>query len=639
MAPPPHGPDHGDAGHGHHEDAPGHTDHDGAPGHIITTDGHEHERSVPPPLTPGDPGPEQVEEAGQCECAAYRPDGGRWRHLEPAENPDPKGSFGYVGAFTEIPAGSGHHHVGGTLVFPVHSEKLRGVAKETLRVYRWVQEEKGWELVPRSALGQTRAYVWARISEPGLYALIGVHSDPLIARTLGLLALMRGWRETPLEGFGPDLTGKLCGLLLCDPEVRRRMKDPALYRFLIEDNLRHGLPGTWLPHTKGHESPRPPLPEVDPCAICRGLEERHARRAKRSRVFFPPETATVAYAMTTSSGDGEWNLVSPVPAADDNVLAVHAALLPDGKIVYFAGSENVGAQNVAGGAAIDNTRVWDPATGAITVLGSPPRHDLFCCGHAFLADGRLLAAGGTRSWGGVAHPNHGVNFEGLRQAAIFDPAAPAGAHPWTPVARLCPERGQTRGGGSWYPTLATLPDGRILKMGGPPEFEDSRHNNRTLELFDPATGRWTDQGAGADIPAMNNLFDLPQYPRLHVLPDGRVFCATPLEGPPGGPGWHSWTWNPATKAWASVGSGPGGEYVGFDTSSVLLPLKRADNYRARVLYTNRPDPKIIDLSVARPDLADDVAAGALRPGDGTSPALPRDVGHPARRHRARHRRP
>ncbi len=176
-------------------------------------------------------------------------------------------------------------------------------------------------------------------------------------------------------------------------------------------------------------------------------------------------------------------------------------------------------------------------------------------------------------------------------------------------------------------------------MGGPPEFEDSRHNNRTLEIFDPATGRWTDQGAGADIPA-SDTSDLPQYPRLHVLPDGRVFCATPIEGPPGGPGWHELDVESrhARRGRAS-GPGPGGEYVGFDTSSVLLPLKRADNYRARVLYTNRPDPKIIDLSRRGPDLADDVAAGALRSGDGASPALPRDVGHPGRRHRARHRRP
>ena len=281
------------------------------------------------------------------------------------------------------------------------------------------------------------------------------------------------------------------------------------------------------------------------------------------------------------------------------MLPVHAALLRTGKILYFGGSENVGSQNVAGGAAIDKTRLYDPATGALEILPSPPRHDLFCCGHAFLADGRLLAAGGTKDWGGVAHPNHGQNFEGLRSAAIFEPAAPAGSSPWTPVERLRPERGQTRGGGAWYPALAGLPDGKILRMGGPPEYEDSRHNNRMLEVFDPETGHWIDQGAPADIPA-SDVYDLPQYPRLHVIGTGQVFCPTPLEGPTGGPGLQSWTWNPASRAWTPVGSGPGGAFNGFDTSSVLLPLHAAEHYRAHVLYTNRPDPMIIDLSALAP---------------------------------------
>jgi hypothetical protein len=197
------------------------------------------------------------------------------------------------------------------------------------------------------------------------------------------------------------------------------------------------------------------------------------------------------------------------------------------------------------------------------------------------------------------HPNHAMNFEGLRSAAIFEPAAPTGASPWTPVARLLPQRGQARGGGSWYPGLAELSDGKVVKMGGPPEWEDTRLNNRTLEVFDPETQRWTDQGAGADVPASDG-FDYPQYPRLHLLPDGNLFCATPLEGPTGGPGWRSWTWNPATKAWTASANGPGGGFIGFDTSAVLLPLTHASGHRPRVLYVNRDVPQWIDLGAPTP---------------------------------------
>ena len=568
---------------------PGHEHPEDSPDHVITAGGHEHERSAPPPLIPGDPGPDEVSKAGGLGHPIFRPAGGRWARPHPAENPDPRGSFGYVGSFVLLHEHDTGREGPGTLVLPIDDKAIGGVARGTLRVFQWIEKKRRWSAVPRSAPGQMRDYVWAQIDGPGVYALIGVHADPLIARTLALHAAMRGAAEASGNELGRELLRKICGMLVCDPALRKRLSDPKLYRALVEDNHRLGLPGVVLPPMPGMPETAP-LPKIDPCETCRELAERGQAA---------PEIALFALSTAPAALAGEWTLLDALPAGNNDVLPVHAALLRTGKILYFGGSENVGSQNVAGGAAIDKTRLYDPATGALEILPSPPRHDLFCCGHAFLSDGRLLAAGGTKDWGGVLHPNHGQNFEGLRSAAIFEPAAPAGASPWTPVERLRPERGQTRGGGAWYPTLAALPDGKVLRMGGPPEYEDSRHNNRMLEVFDPETGHWADQGAPSDIPASDG-YDLPQYPRLHVLPTGQVFCATPLEGPPGGPGWQSWNWNPATRAWTPVGSGPGGAFNGFDTSGLLLPLHTADHYRARALYTNRPDPMIIDLSALAP---------------------------------------
>jgi hypothetical protein len=64
--------------------------------------------------------------------------------------------------------------------------------------------------------------------------------------------------------------------------------------------------------------------------------------------------------------------------------------------------------------------VWDPATGAFTEC--PLAHNLFCAGHSFLPDGRLLSTGG--------HIADGV---GLRTTFLFDPATGS----WTrlPVGR------------------------------------------------------------------------------------------------------------------------------------------------------------------------------------------------------------
>jgi Domain of unknown function (DUF1929)/IPT/TIG domain/S-layer homology domain len=586
----------------------------GAPGSAESMSGHEHERVVPPDPVPGDPDPRELEAVGGGKHPAFRRDGSEWRRLRTVENPSPEGSFGYAGPFVELTP-EDLRDGAGTLVFPLDPHRAADVAVETVRAFRRTESGE-WEIAPRAALGITREYVWARVRRPGVYGPIGLPTDALVARALALLSVVRPWKEIWGEDLARELFEKTCASLLCDHRVRERLTDPRRHRTLVEDNLRLGLPARWL--ADGRLAPLSDDADA-PCRVARALERRLATRSRRARAPDPPETAMLAMTTGTPGQVGQWDLVTPVPSTADMVLAVHAALLRDGTVLYFGGSENVGAQNVEGGSAIDRTRRWNPQTGAIDVLSSPWRHDLFCCGHAFLPDGRLLAAGGTRSWGGVEHTGHGTNFEGLRTVSVFDPGAPAGANPWRSVVRLCPERGQTRGGGAWYPTLAALADGRVVKMTGNPEFEDSHHNNRMVEVFDPATGRWADQGAAADLP-IGDAAELPLYPRLHLFPDGRVFCATPMEGPPGGPGWESWFWSPATKTWSSAGSGPGGGFVGFDTSAILLPLRHAENYRARVLYLNRPDAKIIDFGAAAPAwqntspraLSDPIAGAPIR---------------------------
>ena len=219
---------------------------------------------------------------------------------------------------------------------------------------------------------------------------------------------------------------------------------------------------------------------------------------------------------------GRWFQVGNNTAA--GILAVHAALLHTGKIVYFGGDQHTGSLNTSGD--VDHTRLFDCATHAITtVTGLPGTSDLFCSGHALLADGRILAAGGTRKWGGggIHPPGH---FIGLRDAWLFDPADDQ----WHATGKLVTQRPEEvadgvdieKTGGKWYPTLVTLPDGRVLALSGHPEIEDSRHNNNSLELYDPASGTWSIVGPN-DYGNIDSV-DARQYeyPRLHVLPDGTV---------------------------------------------------------------------------------------------------------------------
>src|SRR5205814_2317393 len=57
-------------------------------------------------------------------------------------------------------------------------------------------------------------------------------------------------------------------------------------------------------------------------------------------------------------------------ASHAQILAVHAALLHDGKVLYFGGSQHLIDPNdpraarlrSVGDPRLDNTRIWDPAT-------------------------------------------------------------------------------------------------------------------------------------------------------------------------------------------------------------------------------------------------------------------------------------
>src|SRR5215210_3323014 len=97
--------------------------------------------------------------------------------------------------------------------------------------------------------------------------------------------------------------------------------------------------------------------------------------------------------------------------AYSEILAVHAALLHTGKIVFFSGDEHDPGRHRLG--MFDHARLFDCNTLAVTTPAPfPGIRDLFCCGHSFLADGRLLVAGGTEEWsrdvvGGDVHGHAG----------------------------------------------------------------------------------------------------------------------------------------------------------------------------------------------------------------------------------------
>ncbi|HEX5962809.1 MAG TPA: hypothetical protein VFY42_03720, partial [Gemmatimonadales bacterium] len=166
---------------------------------------------------------------------------------------------------------------------------------------------------------------------------------------------------------------------------------------------------------------------------------------------------------------GRWD-----PAFTTPVVAVHVHLLRTGKVLLW------GDQGAA--------QLWSPSTG-FTPVSKPYR--LYCSGHTFLPDGRLLVVGGTSP-----------GTRGLRVASVFDPATSS----WSATTSMAQ--------GRYYPTTTTLPNGQILAVSG----HDTTKTVVTIPEVRTSTGWRRLTTAPLAIPD-------PFYPAMFVAPNGKVFLA------------------------------------------------------------------------------------------------------------------
>lgn len=209
---------------------------------------------------------------------------------------------------------------------------------------------------------------------------------------------------------------------------------------------------------------------------------------------------------------GSWQVLP----FDSEVLAVHAVLLPNGKVLFAAGSGNSAfrfADPNFGNTALRfwTSVVWDPTlsppSGQDTNFFHPatPRNaqnkvlDFFCGGETPLDDGRVLATGGT-----LAYPVGGKGFAGRPDTLVFSPES----QQWTVVRPMAH--------GRWYPSVITLGDGRTLAGAG---LDEASGRNVTVESFFAAADFWQPLAMPAGFGG------LPLYAHLYLLRDGSVFYA------------------------------------------------------------------------------------------------------------------
>ena len=167
---------------------------------------------------------------------------------------------------------------------------------------------------------------------------------------------------------------------------------------------------------------------------------------------------------------GQWSSVFNLPA-----VAVNLVLLQNNEVLFYQDGST--------------PTVWNYAQN--TFINVPAPADLFCSGHALLADGRVLVVGG--------YGNSGSTI-GITNAEIFNPVSET----WKAVPNMQYRR--------WYPAATTLSDGSIMVTAG---WQTTAHTNAGIsEIYNPVTNAWT------SLTNANNPFET--YPFLYLLPDGRV---------------------------------------------------------------------------------------------------------------------
>jgi galactose oxidase-like protein/glyoxal oxidase-like protein len=196
---------------------------------------------------------------------------------------------------------------------------------------------------------------------------------------------------------------------------------------------------------------------------------RVARRGNEGQPCGAPAVSATFGSAGNEATVGKWSAPFPWP-----IIAVHLNLLPDGKVLSWG--------------EVGQPQIWDPASKSFRVV--PVATELFCSGHTFLPDGRLLVTGG-----------HHSDLQGLPDANLFQRTTST----WSTGPKMAK--------GRWYPTAITLASGEVLTMGG---TDLSEAVVRVPEV-------WT--GAGWRALTGANRAVRYNYPRSFLAPNGRVFYA------------------------------------------------------------------------------------------------------------------
>ncbi len=251
--------------------------------------------------------------------------------------------------------------------------------------------------------------------------------------------------------------------------------------------------------------------------------------------------------------------------------SIHAALLPNGKILYLTGSDYDPAQQdgpYSGG-------IIDPVTNTQTPFTFLT--DVFCSGNCVLPSGNVLLTGGT-----LVYPQNSPNGNWWGSNAAYEYNFVSNS--FTKLTSMAH--------GRWYPTQVALANGTAAVVSGLDEFGCQ---NGLLEVYDPASQSFFIKfdpgsnrvycvgfcthvpGAGSPCyggPQQGTVPSMSFYPRMHLMPNGLVACVGMI--PP------LTTYNPVSGHWVIGGNFAINQNRTYG-SSVLLPLQNSKFETGKIL--------------------------------------------------------
>ena len=272
--------------------------------------------------------------------------------------------------------------------------------------------------------------------------------------------------------------------------------------------------------------------------------------------------------LVSAQSSGSWAF-----GQDTSANAIHAAVLQTGRIFYLAGSANHSDRTNGPFEA----RIIDLNTGSEKNL--PLSEDLFCIGLTHLANGNVLLAGGTKMYDTDVENCNG-KWHGLNATYEVD----SQSENLIQVSSMAH--------GRWYPTLVTLPDGKVVTVNG---FDEYGSTNRLVEIYDPTSKTWTKKfdpntsatycvgngsestcpGAGSPCyggPGNGVAPNVGLYPRMHLMPGGLVVtCGEQVTVR---------SWDPVTGLWNILTQTSTYRNYG---ASFLLPLHNISSERGKIL--------------------------------------------------------